>query len=55
MSQSVIEPPFMPPKSPTQFEAMGYLFGQFETALPVEHQGKRKGNLQLFDGTKLPA
>nr|ADN12510.1 hypothetical protein Cyan7822_0466 [Gloeothece verrucosa PCC 7822] len=55
MSQSVIEPPFMPPKFPTPFSAMGYLFGQFETALPVEHQGKRKGNLQLFDGTILPA
>ncbi|ACK70895.1 hypothetical protein PCC7424_2478 [Gloeothece citriformis PCC 7424] len=56
MSQSVIEPPFKPPQSPTQFSAIGYLFGQFETVLPAdEHQSKLKGSLQLFDGTKLPA
>ncbi|ACK72250.1 hypothetical protein PCC7424_3871 [Gloeothece citriformis PCC 7424] len=56
MSPSVIEPPFKPPQSPTQFSAIGYLFGKFETVLPAEeHQSKLKGTLQLFDGTKLSA
>ncbi|WP_013321070.1 hypothetical protein [Gloeothece verrucosa] len=56
MSQSIIEPLFKPPQSPTQFSAVGYLFGKFETVLPAdEHQSKLQGSLQLFDGTKLPA
>ena len=53
MPQSLIDPPFQPPQSPTQFSAMGYLFGHFEAVPPTENQGIVKGTLQLNQDIRL--
>lgn len=55
MPQPPLDIPFQPPKSPTQFSAIGYLFGQFEAVPPLENQSMVKGDLHLIDGVKLRA
>ena len=47
--------PFSPTRHPTEFSAFGYLFGRFESLVPVEPGRKVKGQLCLKQGITLGA
>ena len=47
--------PFSPTRHPTEFSAYGYLFGRFDSLVPVEPGRKVKGQLCLKQGITLSA